>query len=253
MVDALRTWATHRERVTYYAAATLIEFSSSGERDLALESWPRDDDGGQGEPPVAVADRFLLVEDERAIPFERFRMAGSRDYRRAAEVCVAVEPEGVSMALDPARSDLLVNAELGRFADELFSPRPAHGRPGEPAQRRFVVTVASVRRGLDRGLTPQDLADWYARRTGGDIPPAVRLLLASSSSGSGSRVPPLQAVRMLVLSLPDAGLLDGLLQHPAIRPWLGERLGPTAVVISDDHLEPLRKVLEELGIDLDAE
>ena len=29
VVDAVRTWATHRERVTYYAAATLIEFASA--------------------------------------------------------------------------------------------------------------------------------------------------------------------------------------------------------------------------------
>ena len=89
---------------------------------------------------------------------------------------MTVEPDGVSMTLDPARSDLLIDAELGRFADEL----PAPGRSAEPARRRFAVTAASLRRGLDRGLTPQDLADWYARRTGGEIPPAVRLILARS-------------------------------------------------------------------------
>ena len=41
VVDAVRTWATRRERMTYYAAATLIEFGSSAERDQALETWPR--------------------------------------------------------------------------------------------------------------------------------------------------------------------------------------------------------------------
>ena len=41
---------------------------------------------------------------------------------------MTVEPDGVSMALDPARSDLLVDAELGRFADEL--PAVAAGRDG---------------------------------------------------------------------------------------------------------------------------
>ena len=61
-----------------------------------------------------------------------------------------------------------------------------------------------------------------------------------------------KAARVLVLTVPDTGLLGGLLQHPATAPWLGDRLGPTAVVIPDDHLEPLRKVLKELGIDLDG-
>ena len=248
VVDALRTWATHRERVTYYSAATLLEFASAAERDLALESWPRDDADPAREPPIAVADRFLLIEDERAIPFDRFRMAGSRDYRRPPDVCVAVEADGVAMTLDPSRSDLMVDAELGRFADE----RPATGRSAEPARRRFVVTAASLRRGLERGLTTHDLADWYERRTGGEMPPAVRLILASVPSSSGVRAPALKAARMLVLTLPDTGLLDGLLQHPATSPWLGDRLGPTSVTISDDHLEPLRKTLKELGIALEG-
>jgi hypothetical protein len=241
VVDAVRTWSTRRERVTYYASATLMEFGSRDERDAAMESWPAGD--AHREPPIGVADRFLLV-DERTIPFDRFRQMSSRDYRREAEACMTVEPDGVSMTLDPARSDLLIDAELGRFADEM----PAQGRAGEPGRRRFVVTAASLRRGLERGLTPQDLADWYARRTGGEIPAAVRLLRAPT----GSRGPTLKAARMLVLTLPDAGLLDGLLQHPATSPWLGDRLGPTAVVISDDHLEPLRKTLAEMGITLDG-
>src|SRR5262249_60134091 len=102
VVDAVGTWASRRERVTYYAAATLMEFSSCTERDQALESWP----DGDREPPTAVAERFLLVEDERTIPFDRFRLTGARDYRRPPEVCVRIEPDGVSMTLDPARSDL---------------------------------------------------------------------------------------------------------------------------------------------------
>ena len=180
VVDAVRTWATHRERVTYYAAATLLEFASLAERDAALASWPRDESQPDREPPIAVGDRFLLMEDEQAIPFDRFRMAGSRDYRRPPDECVAVEADGVSMVLDPSRSDLMVNAEIGRFADE----RPAASRASEPARRRFVVTAASLRRGLERGLTPQDLADWYERRTGDDIPPAVRLLLTPTGPRS---------------------------------------------------------------------
>jgi hypothetical protein len=120
-------------------------------------------------------------------------------------------------------------------------------RPPTRADDNPAAFVFGRGRGPDRGLTPEDLADWYARRTGGEVPPAVRLLLAPA----GSRVPPLRAARMLVLTLPDAGLLDGLLQHPATSPWLGERLGPTAVEIPEDRIESLRKVLDELGIELE--
>ena len=122
-------------------------------------------------------------------------------------------------------------------------------RAGEPETRRYVVTPASLRRGMNRGVNPHQLAEWYARRTGGGIPPAVRLILAPRTS----RVPPLKIARLTVLNLPTAELLDGLLQHPATRQWLGDRLGPKSVSIRDDDLEPLQKTLKEMGISLDAE
>jgi len=243
--DAITNWAGRREHVTYYAAASLIEFNSRRERDLALTSWP----ASNCSEPIVVSDRFLLVEDEKSVPFDRLRQTSSRDYRRPPEICAMVEPDGVTVTLDPARSDLLVDAELVRFADELPSePAVAEKQPGPPP-RRFVVTVESLRRGLSRGMTAAQVAEWYARRTGGEIPPAVRLLLAIRSS----QVPTLQPVRILVLTLSSAELLDGLLQHPEIQPWLGDRLGPNSVTIADECVDPLQKALHGLGIRLDAE
>ena len=113
ITDAVTNWATRRERVTYYAAATLIEFGSSADRDAALAIWPPSDMTA----PIAVAERFLLVEDDKSAPFDRLRLASSRDYRRPPEICAVVEPDGVTLSLDPGRSDLLVEAELARFAD----------------------------------------------------------------------------------------------------------------------------------------
>ena len=152
---------------------------------------------------------------------------------------MTVEPDGVSLALDPARSDLLVDAELARFAD-LASPEPA--RAGAGAVPRFAVTAASLRRARP-GSSPPQLADWFTKRTGAN-PPRRGLLLAATTT----EIPPLLATRMLVLTLPSARVLDGLLQHPATSPLLGTRLGPTAVAIPDDQLAPLRKALQELGI-----
>ena len=70
VTDAVKNWASRRERVTYYAAATLIEFGSSSERDLALTFWPTSEFAA----PLVVAERFLLVEDEKTVPFDRLRL-----------------------------------------------------------------------------------------------------------------------------------------------------------------------------------
>jgi hypothetical protein len=242
VTDAVTNWASRRERVTYYGAATLIEFGSSADRDVAVANWPVSD----LTPPVPVAERFLLVEDEKTVPFDRLRLISSRDYRRPPEICVLVEPDGVTMALDPSRSDLLVEAELSRFAEVIDSPRPESAQLASTVHRRFEVTIASLRRAASRGMSAPQLVEWYTRRTGGDIPAAVRLLLAARTS----RVPQLKAARMLILNLPTAELLDGLIQHPATSRWLGDRLGPISVVIAEDRLAPLKNALKDLGIDL---
>jgi hypothetical protein len=160
---------------------------------------------------------------------------------------VTIADDGVTLALDPARSDLLVEAELARFADFMPAPRPERGAVA--ALRRFAVTDASLRRGMSRGMSAPKIIEWYARRTGGNVPPAVALLLAAKTA----RVPALKASRMVVLNLPSADLLDGLLQHPATAPFLGGRLGPTSVAIADNHIAPLQHALSELGIEIQVE
>jgi hypothetical protein len=240
--EAVRTWAGRRERVAYHASATLVEFASAADLDQALRQWP----DGPGPAPVRVSDRLILVEDESTIPFSRYRLTGSRDYRRLPEPCVDVEPDGVTLTLDLARSDLLVDAELARFADE----QAGTAQPWPPGpRRRFVVSSDSLARGAESGLTPALLAHWFRRRTGGEIPPAIRLLLAARAS----RVAPLTTSRPLVLHAPSSETLDGLAQHPATRDLLGERLGPTSAVIPDEALGPFRRALERLGLSLDDE
>jgi len=240
VAEALRTWAGRRERVSYHATATLIEFACREDLDAALALWP----SGSGSAPLVITDRLLLVEDESTIPFQRFRLAGSRDYRRAPEVCVEVEPDGVTLALDLGRSDLLVDAELTRFADE--QPlEPARGSLANP-RRRFRVTSSSLARAAEHGLSNAMLAQWYQRRTGTEIPPAVQLLLFAAES----QTPSLATSRPLVLHTPTTELLDGLLQHPQTRVHLGDRLGPTSIVINEATLPELRAILATLGVSL---
>jgi hypothetical protein len=249
VAEALRTWSDRRRRITYHAAATLIEFASRSDLEQCLALWP-----AESPPPARIAPRLLLVEDESAIPFQRFRLAGSRDYRRAPEACLDVEPDGVTLALDLARSDLLIDAELERLAEEQPAPQGAvgAGAPGNP-RRHFLVTPASLARAFEHGMTPALLAHWYVKRTGAQMPPAVRLLLLAAPNRAPGRSSALEAERILVLRTASPEWLDGLFQHPATRDYLGERLGPTTAVLPEALVGPLRRALAALGLTLEID
>src|SRR5262249_2333110 len=73
LVEAINNWAERRERVIFYTAATLMEFGNQTDRDQAMGLWPADDE----RPPVPVAERFLLVEDDRSVPYARLRLTSS--------------------------------------------------------------------------------------------------------------------------------------------------------------------------------
>ena len=241
--DAVERWASHRERVVFYEAATLIEFDSRRDRDHAVERWTK----GNGEPFIPVGERFILVEDPRDVPTGRISTTAARDYRLPPERCVTVEDDGVTLVLDPSRTDLLIDAELGRFADETPALGPDPADPLRPTERRFVITPASLRRGLELGLTPSLLTDWFKRRAGTEPPPAVKLMARPSQGGAK----PWRAVHRLVLHVPSVELLDGVMQHPMTRSWLGDRLGPTAVEVPEEHADQLRAALRELGVEVE--
>ncbi|HWE37183.1 MAG TPA: helicase-associated domain-containing protein, partial [Isosphaeraceae bacterium] len=192
VAGAVRTWASRRERVAYHADATLIEFATAEALEAALADWPAD-----GRPaPERVAERLVLVEDPATIPWDRFRLAGSRSYRQEPETCVEVEPDGVTLALDLGRSDLFVDAELARVADEL--PRAS------PSRRQFRVTAETLARAAAEGMAAAQLERWFERRAGTGLPPAIRLLLHAMAP----RPAPFATSRPVVLHAPTPELLD---------------------------------------------
>ncbi len=81
------------------------------------------------------------------------------------------------------------------------------------------------------------------------MPPSARLLLRAAQGEKS----PIRASRQIVMRVPHADMLDGLLQHPSTAPWLGERLGPESVEISESACEALAKSLKELGLRFEVE
>lgn len=231
VLDALRTWADKRERITIYASAALFEFATAAELTEAL---------ARGLPAVRLTDRLAVVASEKGVDYRHFRLTGTRDYLLPPERCVDVETDGVTLNVDLARSDLLLETELTRFAEPSPKPPPL-------GRKLFRLTPASVAAARRQGLTEAALETWFPQRTGQSAPPAARLLFA----GPNAPAPTLQ--RQLVLHVASADLADGLQQWPGTRSLIQARLGPTALAVAEADLPLLTERLQELRLPLTTE
>jgi hypothetical protein len=228
VLESLKTWANKRERLTVYSGATLLEFATDEDVQSALR---------RGLAGLRIADRLVLVTEEDAIDFRHFRLTATRDYALPPGQCVEVGTDGVTLYVDPARSDLLLDSEIERFAEPAASPSGSD-------RRIFCLTPQSLARGRDSGMTLWALEEWFRQRAGQPLTPAAALLFA------GGEMPALAVKRLLVLEVPTSALADGLLQWPATHALIHDRLGPRALAIEEQHLELLRAKLRELQLTL---
>jgi hypothetical protein len=143
----------------------------------------------------------------------------------------------VTLGIDLARSDLMLETEVGRFAE----PLP---RGGVSGKRFYRLTPASVAAARANGLGVQALEGWFLQRTGQPLSAAARLLAV------GGQLGPLEVKRLQVLCTPTAESADGLLQWPETRALIEARLGPTALVVTEEGAAALRQRLAGLGIQL---
>jgi hypothetical protein len=230
VLEALRTWSNKRERIQIYPSASLLEFANGSDLQEAMS---------RGLPAVRLTERLAVVANEADIDFRHFRMAGTRDYCLPPEPCVSVEPDGVTLNIDQARSDLLLETELQRFAE----PTP---RAGNNGMLQYRLTPASLSAGRQNGTTVDNLENWYMQRCGEGLPPAVHLLLA------GADLPAPQLQRQLVLTVASPVIADGLQQWPETRNLIHACLGPTALTVLEEHVAELKQRLQLLGIAVQA-
>jgi hypothetical protein len=228
VLDSLRTWSNKRDRITVFPTAALLEFNSADDLNEAL---------ARGLPAIRVAETVAVVPTEDQIEFRHFRLTGTRDYALPPERCVTVEADGVTLTVDLARSDLMLETELPRFAELVDRAVPG-------GKRQYRLTPASLARAREGGWGLSNLETWFSQRVGQPVTPAARLLL------TGAQLPPPRLQTHLVLHVEVAELADGIVQWPATRALIEERLGPTALSVAEENLPALRARLAELGITL---
>lgn len=224
VADLLQRWANKRERIVVYSSATLVEFTSPADLDAAL---------ARGVVAVRVTDRIGLCPSGADPDFKHLRLMANREFDARPARCVNVGDDGVTLTVDPTQSDLLLEPEIAKLADPLTDG---------PGPRRWTVTPISVSRVVNNGQTITDLESWFAARTGGTLPPAVRLFSQAAT------LPPSLASRRLVVQLPNEAAADGVMQWPVTRKLIDDRLGPTVVAVDEMNLSTLVDTLADIGL-----
>jgi len=114
----------------------------------------------------------------------------------------------------------------------------------------YKLDAGGIQRGAEQGITTEHIASFLKRMTGDKaLPPAITRLLEAWQEGSTSSV---TLERLLVLRTTAPETLDFILDTPALRRYLGARLGPMACVVRADGWEALRDALGERGIEVEV-
>jgi hypothetical protein len=230
VAEALRTWSNKRDRIVVYENATLLEFASAVDLDAAL---------ARGLVELKLSDRIGLVRHENAVDFRQFRLTSTRDYGAKAEQCLELADDGVTFTVDRSRSDLLLDLEIARVAEPLAN--------ASESQSAFRFTHASLQKALANGLTLQSLEEWFKERSGRPLSAAAQLLALPEKRAI------FQLLQCIVLTTPTAELADGLMQLPATKQFIRERLGPVSLLVVEENVPALQQQIESLQQSLEAQ
>lgn len=227
VLDSLQRWSSKRERITVYSSATLLEFAD-----------PRDLDGAfaRGLVVVKLTDRLGLAPAGEDLDYRHFRLVGNRDYESRPQRCIAFDADGLTFTVDPAQSDLILEAELGRLAEPLSG--------ASAGERRYALTPASLARAQTQGISILELEQWASDRSGEPLSSAARLLFA----GSGGQ--PAIYQKRLVVKLPSESVADGVMQWPQTAALVEERLGPVVVAVTEESLPAFGALLSQIGLQI---
>lgn len=227
VIDLLERWGDRRERFTVFPSAVVVEFANAEDLEWAL---------AQGWIHWRIGERFGLTADGAEPDLRHFRLLANRNYQEPPQPCLRVLEDGLTVEVDPIAADLFIDWELSRLAEPLEEPTPT-------GTRRYRIDLERLRRAVDT-LTLDALESWWLSRSGAPMPPLVRFLAL------GPQWPAPRVQTVLVLRLPNPEAAEALLQWPKTRPLVVERLGPTALVISAEHLPLMRQILAQWGIPL---
>jgi hypothetical protein len=135
-------------------------------------------------------------------------------------------------------------ARIDRFQIARFAAWVSGGDPYV-----YKLTGESIQAAAEQGITVSHIASFLQKAHGdAPLPQPITRLLESWRGGAAASV---TFERLLVLRTTSVETLDAIFDNPALRRYLGARLGPMAVVIRQDQIESLQVALGEQGISIE--
>jgi len=145
----------------------------------------------------------------------------------------------------------LVARSNGQIAIPRFAPRAVRYQvarfceweQAKENEYRYSITPSSLKKAGDQGLKIEHLLGLLAKHTSAGIPPVlVKALKRWEANGTEARV---QTQAVLRVSRPE--VLEELRKSKAAR-FLGEMLGPTAVIVKEGAQSKILAALTEIGV-----
>ncbi len=143
---------------------------------------------------------------------------------------------------------LLVSRRVDRF-ERFQLARFAHCKvAGDPFV--YAIDAASMQRAATQGITTQHIQGFISRQLDGKpLPLPIVKLLRNWQDGAKTSV---TFESLIVLRSTSEETLEKIFAIPALRRYLGARLGPMACVVREDQWQALRAKLGEQAIEVDV-
>ena len=161
------------------------------------------------------------------------------EWPQPAEPSARIDARSDGILLASRRVNRFERFQLARFANCLRAEDPYHYR----------IDAASIKRAAAQDISAKHIHAFIARQLDGKPAPLpIVKLLRNWQAGAKTEV---AFESMIVLRATAEETLDKILAIPALRRYLGARLGPTACAVRQDQWQALQASLGENAIDVD--
>lgn len=120
--------------------------------------------------------------------------------------------------------------------------------PGDPYTYR--LDAAAIQQANEQGINTEHITSFISRALGGAPVPAGITRLLDKWKGGPTASMTLEQLLVLRTTAPET--LDTIYNNPALRRYLGARLGPMAVIVRAGQWEALRAALGEQGVQVEV-